>query len=98
MSTRAATPARAQYELRVAGHLAEHWSGWFDGLTLLRAYDGTTSALARYNGGGENGYSRGIWNVDWQDAGIGAGLALALVLLGGGAALASRHAGRAQTA
>ena len=38
------------------------------------------------------------WNVDWQDAGIGAGLALALVLLGGGAALASRHAGRAQTA
>ena len=37
------------------------------------------------------------WNVDWQDAGIGAGLALVLVLLGGGAALASRH-GRAQTA
>jgi hypothetical protein len=37
------------------------------------------------------------WNVDWQDAGIGAGLALAL-LLGGGAALASRHVGRAQTA
>jgi hypothetical protein len=38
------------------------------------------------------------WNVDWQDAGIGAGLALALVLLGGGAALASRQVGRAQTA
>jgi hypothetical protein len=38
------------------------------------------------------------WNVDWQDAGIGAGLALALVLLGGGAALASRHVGRAQIA
>jgi hypothetical protein len=35
---------------------------------------------------------------DWGDAGIGAGLALALVLLGGGAALASRHVGRAQTA
>jgi hypothetical protein len=35
---------------------------------------------------------------DWKDAGIGAGLALALVLLGGGAALASRHLGRAQTA
>jgi hypothetical protein len=34
---------------------------------------------------------------DWKDAGIGS-LALALVLLGGGAALASRHAGRAQTA
>jgi hypothetical protein len=35
---------------------------------------------------------------DWKDAGIGAGLALALVLLGGGAALATRHAGREQTA
>jgi hypothetical protein len=35
---------------------------------------------------------------DWKDAGIGAGLALALVLLGGGVALASRHVGRAQTA
>jgi hypothetical protein len=35
---------------------------------------------------------------DWKDAGIGAGLALALVLLGGGAALASRQVGRAQTA
>ena len=35
---------------------------------------------------------------DWNDAAIGAGLALALVLLGVGAALASRHVGRAQTA
>ena len=35
---------------------------------------------------------------DWKDAGIGAGLALVLVLLGVGAALASRHVGRAQTA
>ena len=35
---------------------------------------------------------------DWKDAGIGAGFALALVLLGGGAALVSRHMGRAQTA
>jgi hypothetical protein len=35
---------------------------------------------------------------DWKDAGIGAGLALALILLGLGAALASRHVGRAQTA
>ena len=35
---------------------------------------------------------------DWKDAGIGAGFALALVLLGGGAALVSRHVGRAQTA
>jgi hypothetical protein len=36
--------------------------------------------------------------IDWKDAGIGAGLALALVLLGGGATLASRHLGRPQTA
>jgi hypothetical protein len=35
---------------------------------------------------------------DWKDAGIGAGLALALVLLGGGAVLATRHVGRTQTA
>ena len=35
---------------------------------------------------------------DWKDAGIGAGLALALVLFGGGATLASRRVGRPQTA
>ena len=35
---------------------------------------------------------------DWSDGAIGAGLALGLVLLGWGAALATRHAGRAQTA
>jgi RimJ/RimL family protein N-acetyltransferase len=42
MSSRAATPAPAQCELRVGGHLDEHWAGWFDGLTLLREDDGTT--------------------------------------------------------
>ena len=35
---------------------------------------------------------------DWSDGAIRAGLALGLVLLGWGAALATRHAGRAQTA
>jgi hypothetical protein len=34
---------------------------------------------------------------DWTDAGIGAGVALALILLGGGAVLATRQLGRAQT-
>jgi hypothetical protein len=34
----------------------------------------------------------------WDDAAIGAGLALLLVALGGGAALATRHLGREQTA
>jgi hypothetical protein len=41
---------------------------------------------------------RSATGFDWKDAGIGAGLAFALVLLGGGAVLASRHVGRAQTA
>jgi hypothetical protein len=36
--------------------------------------------------------------VNWKDAVIGAGFAVGLVLLGFGAALASRHGGRAQTA
>jgi hypothetical protein len=31
-----------------------------------RAYEGVQSAKAVFNGGG-NGYSRGIWNVDWRD-------------------------------
>jgi hypothetical protein len=31
-----------------------------------RAYDGRTSARATYAGGGENGYSRAIWNVRWE--------------------------------
>jgi hypothetical protein len=35
---------------------------------------------------------------DWNDAAIGAGLALLLVALGGGAVLATRHLGRPQTA
>jgi hypothetical protein len=35
---------------------------------------------------------------DWNDAGIGAGLMLGLVLLGGAAAVTTRHMGRAQTA
>lgn len=37
-------------------------------------------------------------SFDWKDAGVGAGLALGLVLLGWGAALATRHLGRPQTA
>ncbi len=33
----------ACYELRVEGHLDDHWSAWFGGLTLTRESDGTTS-------------------------------------------------------
>jgi hypothetical protein len=32
----------SDYELRIAGHLDEHWSTWFGGLTLTHTDDGTT--------------------------------------------------------
>lgn len=31
------------YEIRVAGHLAQRWSAWFDGLTVATDDDGTTA-------------------------------------------------------
>jgi len=31
------------YELRVEGHLDEHWSAWFGGLTVSHEEDGTTT-------------------------------------------------------
>jgi hypothetical protein len=31
------------YELRVEGHLDDHWVEWFDHLELTRASDGTTA-------------------------------------------------------
>jgi len=31
------------YELRIEGHLDEHWSTWFGGLTMTHANDGTTT-------------------------------------------------------
>lgn len=31
------------YEIRVAGHLDQRWSAWFDGLALT--YDGSTTLL-----------------------------------------------------
>lgn len=38
-------PARAPtgYELRVLGHLDQHWSGWFGNLLLTHEDDGTTT-------------------------------------------------------
>ncbi len=30
------------YEIRIGGHLDQHWSVWFDGLTLTHESDGTT--------------------------------------------------------
>ena len=33
----------SHYELRLAGHIDEHWSTWFGGLTLVHEDDGTTT-------------------------------------------------------
>ncbi len=35
--------APAHYEIRINGHLDEHWSTWFNGLTLVCENDGTTT-------------------------------------------------------
>ena len=40
-SVRPTTPT--SYQLRVAGHLDQHWSPWLGGLTLTHDDDGTTS-------------------------------------------------------
>ena len=32
-----------RYQLSVAGHLDDHWTGWFDGLTFSHENDGTTT-------------------------------------------------------
>lgn len=32
-----------RYRIRVQGHLDAHWSTWFDGMTLARHDDGTTT-------------------------------------------------------
>ena len=33
----------SHYELRIQGHLDQHWSSWFGGLTLQNEDDGTTT-------------------------------------------------------
>jgi hypothetical protein len=33
----------ASYQLRIAGHLDQHWSAWFGDLDLAHELDGTTS-------------------------------------------------------
>jgi GTPase len=37
------SPAPMGYELRIAGHLDQHWSTWFGGLVLTLEDDGTTT-------------------------------------------------------
>jgi hypothetical protein len=35
--------AAGSYELRIGGHLDQHWSTWFDGFTLTHEDDGTST-------------------------------------------------------
>jgi hypothetical protein len=35
--------APTEYEIRVGGHLGEHWSAWFGRLAVVREGDGTTT-------------------------------------------------------
>jgi hypothetical protein len=37
------TSTTTRYELRVAGHLDDHWAAWLGDLTLTRHDDGTTA-------------------------------------------------------
>ncbi len=37
------TVAPTAYEVRVDGHLDDHWSDWFGGFTIVRHLDGTTA-------------------------------------------------------
>ncbi len=41
------------YELRVEGHLDQHWSAWFGGLTLTCDEDGSTSLCGPVTDQGE---------------------------------------------
>lgn len=41
--TPAAHGTGGHYEIRVRGHLGAHWAAWFDGLSLTRGEDGTTT-------------------------------------------------------
>lgn len=36
-------PAPVHYELRIQGHLDQHWSAWFGGLAITHGDDGTTT-------------------------------------------------------
>jgi hypothetical protein len=39
--------ASAAYEIRVDGHLDDHWAGWLGHLTLIRNEDGTSTLTGR---------------------------------------------------
>ncbi len=41
------TSPATSYELRVAGHLDDHWATWLGDVTLARHEDGTTTLTCR---------------------------------------------------
>ena len=43
MNRRPAAHGLGHYEIRIEGHLDEYWSAWFNGLTVIREADGTTT-------------------------------------------------------
>ena len=43
MKRRTAPDEPVSYELRIEGHLDDHWSTWFDGMVLTRRDDGSTT-------------------------------------------------------
>jgi hypothetical protein len=71
-----------------------------DKIEFVRTHPRSTSPelFGRFARPGSTTGDEASWNINWEDAGIGAGLALALVLLGGGAVLVTRHSNRVQTA
>ena len=62
MNHRPGAHAPVQYELRIEGHLDEHWSAWFGGLVLTREGDGTTTLIGRT---WYNLHVRPAWYFDW---------------------------------
>jgi hypothetical protein len=43
MNPRPGPHAPVYYEIRIAGHLDQRWSTWFDGLAIIHEDDGTTT-------------------------------------------------------
>jgi len=55
MDERLRNQSPAGYEIRIDGHLGEHWSAWFDGLTLTHESDGTTTLRGAVDQAGLHG-------------------------------------------
>ena len=47
------SPPPARYEFRIEGHLDQHWSTWFGGLTVRHEADGTLGDATRRPGTGD---------------------------------------------